>query len=738
MALLLLPAPKHSYKSLIYGILCVVSACAGLYVHYTYQQQATEIITTTTTQAQEQTANAARDLNALLEKVKPLVDTLAAKLSEQKLTEEQLQAELKKKPLEIFGFGVAFKPFGFDAKKKLFAPLYVEQKEGQKIVDVGTLYDYTQQQYDWYHRPQKEGAGFGKPYFNKASKTILSEYQAPFYTTDPATGKKEFAGVVYANKSVENLDHILSTLYRDETGYWFIMEADGTILTHPSINLTSSRASLYSVTKDLKPEFFNNPSAKPLTYVNEMTGDASWLFYEKLPATGWILCHVFIQKEMPFDAEFKRRSYINGSFALILLFLFLLLFGISFSKAATHVRLTAFLFAFALFAGLVATWYFAYNYPSFRTELETISSKVALYRYLDTIKDANKEIYQTSVPSLSPENPRPVATGTAEEQRLATMRYFLQYRYKGFYIPTGIFVKHIAAQSAKSVKIFCYIWQRYFDPYHKDLTRGFSMPQSTNTVINEIYRKKEGRTELVVWEVETELNQSFHHEQYPFDVQNIQIQLWHKDFESNVLLVPDLDSYSILNPLSLPGVNPEAYMSGLLLISSSFGYKKHSYATTFGLYNYGDFGVNKETSRSWKPELYFNISAQRNIFDYLFSDVIPLLCCLFILFVLIIITAATKQLDMNTIAATLFIILLAHIQFRDKMPTHQLVYFEFFYFISYFLICSIIFAMLTYTGFQKYWPSPEWLRYENFLGTKILFWPATLLMFLITTLVYLY
>jgi len=52
---------------------------------------------------------------------------------------------------------------------------------------------------------------------------------------------------------------------------------------------------------------------------------------------------------------------------------------------------------------------------------------------------------------------------------------------------------------------------------HKDVKRAISFPQAKEIHISEAYRKQDGNTEIIGWQVRGKLAQRYEYQKYPFD-----------------------------------------------------------------------------------------------------------------------------------------------------------------------------------------------------------------------------
>jgi len=342
-------------------------------------------------------------------------------------------------------------------------------------------------------------------------------------------------------------------------------------------------------------------------------------------------------------------------------------------------------------SGIGYIWYLAWNQRSYENSTESkivLIGRAGLNKFLDL-----------------------------REQQLSTQ----VKAEKPTYIPTGVFVQSLEFNTANNVTITGYIWQRFTKGVNDKVTRGFVMPESVDKIdITESYKRKEGDQEIVGWYFRAKLRQSFDYSQYPLDYKDVWIRLRAKDFDKNVILTPDFDSYPLMNPLSKPGVAKNLVLSGWYLDSSFFQYYLNSYNTNFGITNY----VGKYNF----PELYFTVVIRRSIIPIFIGNIMPLAVVSFLLFSLLLITRKkvdgplgfTAKDTIQNSAALLFIVLLNQINLRNAIAAYGIIYLEYFYFVIYIMVLLVIINALLFVFGSKL----RLIEYEDNFVPKLLYWPT--------------
>ncbi len=75
--------------------------------------------------------------------------------------------------------GVAFAPFAYHPRIRLYGLAHVIEKGGVRFKDLDALQDYTKPGADWYHRPMEGSAVWLAPRFDKRRGQALVTYGAP-------------------------------------------------------------------------------------------------------------------------------------------------------------------------------------------------------------------------------------------------------------------------------------------------------------------------------------------------------------------------------------------------------------------------------------------------------------------------------------------------------------------------------------------------------------------------------
>ena len=237
---------------------------------------------------------------------------------------------------------------------------------------------------------------------------------------------------------------------------------------------------------------------------------------------------------------------------------------------------------------------------------------------------------------------------------------------------------------------------------------------------------------LISWRFRVTLEQDFSYRQYPFEQNDIRIRLLYPDFDKNILLVPDLDSYAVLNPSSRPGLNPDIRVPSSLTLASFWSFDPLDYKTDFG----------SETLFRDHPALTFNVKIKRVWQSPFIANIIPILIVALIMFIVLYVSSIKEEprvglTTMNVVqssAGFLFILVLTHVNERARIETPEIAYIELFFFTMYLYISLQAIALAAL--FQQV----NWrvLTIGDNLVLKLLFWPLLLATWLGITLLRFY
>jgi hypothetical protein len=292
------------------------------------------------------------------------------------------------------------------------------------------------------------------------------------------------------------------------------------------------------------------------------------------------------------------------------------------------------------------------------------------------------------------------------------------------FVPTGIYIQDLNI-NIDQVSCIGYVWQKYPVQAFDSIKPGIIFPQSMGNNIKKIYEFTDDIWHTIGWSVQCTLDQNFNFDNYPFDAQKIEIQLWPSDFDSAIILVPDLDSYKSFNLDRLFGLNNTIKLQDWHLEESYFSYEKENFKTNFGY-------TTKTTQRSL-PQLKFNVIVNRSLYGSFILNIVSILIVLILLFiVLLMVQWAGFYSVLASIASLFFIALFAYSSFRSAFKSQQIVFFDYVYFIleSIILIISIL-SIIYYKNVPI-----TWITYNHMSIPRLIFWPITMLSICIVSIIF--
>jgi hypothetical protein len=304
-------------------------------------------------------------------------------------------------------------------------------------------------------------------------------------------------------------------------------------------------------------------------------------------------------------------------------------------------------------------------------------------------------------------------------------------------IPTGILVQSVEFLNGDNVQITGYLWQRLGPDVPDNLIPGVVLPEGTKDSYkqSEAYRSEENGVETVGWYFETILREPFTYAEYPFDEQDLWVRLWARDFTQNTVLVPDFDSYTSLDPKSLPGLEKEFVYSGWTPIYAGFSLANQPYSTSFG--------IRAANQSAGRPEMYFNLILDRNFAGPFFEHMIFAIAVLILLFGLLVLTTDDPDLKarfqlstagvLGAASGLLFAVILKHNQLRSVIGSPGVSYIEVIPILLYGAIVAVVVnAILLASPYEV-----TIVHHRHNLVPVLAYWPVVLgLLFAVTLLVF--
>jgi len=590
----------------------------------------------------------------------------------------------------VSGVTVAFEPGAFAGKER-YAPFFNKVRDEFQFVE--DTYDYTSNELDtakWYTRVvESKQAKWSAPYYAEAAETMVVDYGVPI--TDE---EGRVTGIVDYTVSLSDFTGIVDSISVGEAGYGFTYDQSGTILSHPNpIYLLDNVFRLTDGKDEAILRAMREDAEGVVAYNSTYTYKYSWFFFRALESTGWKSVLVFAEDDLLGASDDGRRKLIHIGIGIGILLLALLAFvqGIDGFSRIELWRMVV-LVSLVILGNIGLIWYLnvTTDFSRFDGDAERIVNKTVLNKYVEQYDD---ELYK-----------------------------LINARHRK--VPTGIFIESYELSSFDA-SLIGKLWMKYPKDLYEAAPPAFYFPDVSAREARGLVSDKLSEVEyddyvLVTWRFRVTLEQDFSYRQFPFEQNDIRLDVLYPDFSKNIMLVPDLDSYDILNPSVRPGMNPNITVPSSETIASFFALRTMEFKSTFG----GSRLVKNH------PMLSFNMVAKRIYLNPFIANMIPILIVALIMFVVLYVSSNEEDsrsglTTMNVIqssAGFLFILLLAHVNERNRIETPEIAYIELFYFSMYLYITLQTLALATM------FRGVDWklFRYEDNLILKLLFWPMLL------------
>ena len=595
----------------------------------------------------------------------------------------------------LYQAGVAIVPFGYDPHVWLNGIILSLGEDSVKTEDLGSLYDYTKPGVEWYHKPlAEEKALWIEPKRDRRSEKILATYAVPFFTSSDGVWVPK--GVLFVSYDVEKLADIMYSSDLGEMAYCYLVSQNGRYLAHPSLDYLESlhiekhhykQQSLNTVT-DLHTK---HNTVTTIAFYDDILEREARSKIATIPATEWKLGVVYAPDYSQETTQKLRRQLTIVGW-LVGLFCFVASVGLELSRKRqcqdVRLRHAAVLFSVMCILATIYTLTLVSLLPTDHSRGNIkIKNEAALNNFLSKHRRESMELREAFP----------------------------------FYVPTGIYIQSCTFIEANKIRVTGYIWQKYYAGIHSNLSRGFTMPQSESDDIELLYHQKGSDMERLIWRFSVVLNKEFDYSRYPFGREDIWIELWHKEFAKNVVLVPDIPSYKLIASSLLPGLSKEMGITGWIIEQSYFSYKSHTYETNFGQEDYS--GLTNV------PELYFNITIRKRVIGPLVSHLLPIMMVLLLLFIILMLSTRTRKIvkvvgfntmSVVTVCAGFFLVVIfSHIDLRDTLAIKYFSYMEYFYFLVYLAILLLALNALLFNQTHI-----RIFTYKENFFPKLFYWPV--------------
>lgn len=710
-----------------FTVLSVIVFLYVIMIGLQYRMENKSLISEGIQSAQQLGEEAQSKIESKLRHVIKMIDRASENLLENGYKDEhQLLAAIKNIMYSDPGFveaGVAFAPFSYNPEIRLYGLSYIVGDDGMRLHDLDSSEDYTKPEAVWYHRAMAGEKVWSEPIYDEVRHEMLVTYAAPLFKKEQSD---QPVGVVFSTYSVSSLERMLDQMDLGDNGYSFILSSERNFIVHPNQDYIDHRWSLDDFLGRLKntstintvTNALLNPS-QIIQLIDPDTDQESRLFFLEIPETKWTLGILLNDEDLVMPSSIARIKLIHMLLGLCLAVILLTvqLSGIQHGSIRSFWILST-VFTVCCIISFVMILKLTTDQPPDNLDLknsQVITNQNILNRFMS-------------------------------DQRQRTLN---QREEIPLFIPTGIHIQSISFDSAiDGIAINGYIWQRYTIGIHDGIDREIVMPGSASFELEEPLTTRLGNTELVQWNFKAAIYQQFDFSKYPFGKAFVQTQLRHKQFTQNIILIPDLESYKLINPTALPGLQNNIFLNGWNLKKSYFNYQFENYNTSFGLTDYAgltDF-----------PELFFTIEISKQIFGAVIPHALPLVVVTLLLFALLLLSSNLESGKLEVVEAIaacagfFLVIVFSHLGIRESFDVQDVMYLEYYYYITYVLILYTVANYVViasqkqnelYSSASKVSRNPSWthiVRKHNNLFVKVTYWPASQLAVLILTLMVFY
>jgi signal transduction histidine kinase/DNA-binding response OmpR family regulator len=328
---------------LVFSLFTSVAIVFSAIFLYNYEISKNRVEKQLRSSAERLTMASVSRIEGVLSTVARVADTVAGLGDATRYTPAQMEAMLRKEVEQnpdIFGAAIAFEPYRYDKTRKYVAPYAYRTASGIAVKDIGgESYDYFTK--DWYLLAKTRGrAGWSEPYYDEgAGNDTLCSYVVPLFET--VDGQKRFIGVLSADLSLAWLQKYVTSIRVYETGYAFLISANGTMVSHPNPKLILNETIFSIAEKQASPTLREiglnmmqgKSSFAEFEYRNMQTGGLSWIAYAPISTSGWSLGVVFPVNELLSDVNdlFGDVLYL-GAAGMVIIFLVVVLVSRSITR----------------------------------------------------------------------------------------------------------------------------------------------------------------------------------------------------------------------------------------------------------------------------------------------------------------------------------------------------------------------------------------------------------------------
>jgi len=634
----------------------------------------------------EQGNNASLEISQQFNTIKQATSDIAYQLSQSNLSDNQIRVLIKDKVLATKGAfrgGVVFKKDRFNPAVPLYSPFYQKGANNQPKQALSDKYDYTladdansgRPRTFWFHQPLKEGPMWLAPYYGTSAKSWIAEFIRPFSSNYDNKADNGYDGIIFLNLSLSGLSQIVSQLDLAQSGFGFILTVNDELISYPVADYLGQ--DIHKLKQD--DSFFKTILAQrekgPITsFIHPINKKECWLFFSEVSGTKDTLGILVWADELR-----AEQALSNGLSSLHklpqLLFLIsgiLLLSCLKFPHKLINLGYRfSILISCVMFISLINMW---------ADKLNNELSLVTANQVFEKVNVNNFILKHAPDPSLK----RPSLSQTE----------------------VGFNINAITQLDPGTIQVLGDISLSKLDNEYEEPPVFFPLAIDTQ------WEKLASKENLQKWKFTSEIRQPFNYASFPFDMEEIKIQIEGKNQIAKHILVPKFSMYQSMNPEDLPGINQNGLeLSGWQIKQSYFSYQ--------------DLNENLDQ----KALLSFNLVIKRVITGPVITHLLPLImvsCLAFCTLLLwtkneakITLWGFSSSTVLEQCAALFFILVISHVSLRDELEAKDMIFLEYFYFGTYAQIVFVAVAAILYTSDIQ----SRILNFKEGLILKMLYWP---------------
>lgn len=690
----------------------IIATCISAY-HLKQKQQTNNM--NALEEAKEQTVHTRHILDESITKIEALVQTLANDLSagtlSDSLVEKRMITDLSNHA-SLIEYTIAYAPYAYSKDTKFYAfTVGRTADDAFKKAYFGDVYDYTkpskpgEPNSDWYVQVVKEGGMWVDPRIEPYTDLPSISYSVPFF--DSTT--KEIRGVVSISYDLRVIQKIIDEIKIGETGYGFVTSKNGTLIAFPIKSYVTNQETFITLAQEKANEKLMAIAERALTakepfydiFFDTKTNQSYYVYVTQTTKADWSIVVIFANDEIGLSPLAMRRGYFCIILSIVLGLLSLIALACHVERVNLSViKIFSVFVALLFFATLVALWKIIINTnSSYNTEKNgtIIVDQSRLNKFLNEVKE-NTQNSQS-------DEPQPL------------------------FMPIGLHIYSFSLPKIQQVSLYGNIWQKLDVATFKDVPKGIQFPQDISLSFKELSKSIENTTEIRVSTFDTTIFNEQNFSQFPFDAINITLHMSSQDLTRNIILVPDLASYTTINPLDKPGIDKDFVLPGFDIQKTFFSLKKFMPDN--------DFGLNSFKAITEHYQLIYNIVLKRKLLNSFIIYILPLIVILIALFATLCGMREVEKYDplksLAAYASLFFGLILLHRTIREQYGVASTLYIEYAFFYTYItLLLLVIHAIVVY--------GPNSNKTFDDIITPLalyLYWPIQLFLWLTTT-VYLF